>query len=114
LKCNKRAILEDLIVVLSPFAPHIAEELWHLLGHQESIVNATYPVFNEEYILEDAFEYPIMVNGKLRAKIVFAVTSSEEEIREGVVANEQVRKWTEGRPLKKIIVVPKKIVNVVV
>ena len=114
LKCNKRAILEKLTVVLSPFAPHITEELWHLSGHKESIVNATFPEFKEEYIREDAFEYPIMVNGKLRAKITFAVSVSEEEIKNGVLANDQVQRWTEGKPPKKIIVVPKKIVNVVV
>lgn len=114
LKCNKRAVLEDLTIVLSPFAPHIAEELWSLLGHQESVVTASYPVFREEYIQEDVFEYPVMVNGKLRAKIVFPVDATNQTIEEGVLANDQIKKWTQDKAPKKIVIVPQKIVNLVV
>lgn len=114
LKCNKRAVLEDLTIVLSPFAPHIAEELWSLLGHQESVVKASYPVFRVEYVQEDVFEYPVMVNGKLRAKILFPVDATNQTIEEGVLANDQIKKWTQDKAPKKIVIVPQKIVNLVV
>jgi len=114
LKCNKRSVLEDLTIVLSPFAPHIAEELWSLLGHKESVLKASYPEFREEYIQEDVFEYPVMVNGKLRAKIKFPADASNQAIEEGVLSHDQIRKWTMDKAPKKIVIVPKKIVNVVV
>ena len=114
LKCNKRAILEDLAVIVSPYAPHIAEELWEKLGHTESISYASYPAFNEEYLKEADHEYPIMVNGKMRAKITFPVDKDKAEIEKEVLENEVVVRWLEGQQPKKIIVVPKKIVNVVV
>ncbi len=114
LKCNKRAILNDLAVVISPFAPHIAEELWHLLGHQESIIYASYPKFDPEAVKESSFEYPIMINGKLRTKISFSLDASNEAMQQAVVKNETVRKWLEGQSPKKIIIVPKRIINLVV
>ena len=114
LKCNKREILEPLTIVLSPFAPHIAEELWHLLGNQKSIVFSSYPKFNPEYLKENNHEYPIMINGKLRTKIEFPLDESNTIIEKSVMENEVVQKWLEGKPPKKIIVVPKKIINVVV
>lgn len=114
LKCNKRAILEPLTIILSPFAPHIAEELWHLLDHDSSVVDANYPTFEEKYLVEDSFEYPIMVNGKMRAKLTFSSDASTGQIEEGALANEIVQKWLEGKAPKKVIVVSKKIVNIVV
>ena len=113
LKCNKRAILEPLIIALSPFAPHIAEELWEKLGHKTSILDAAYPTFNEEYLKENAFEYPISINGKVRAKMNFALDMPKEDIEKLVMASEIVMKWTEGKSPKKVIVVPGRIVNVV-
>ena len=113
LKCNKRAILEPLIITLSPFAPHIAEELWEKLGHKTSILEASYPTFNEEYLKENAFEYPISINGKVRAKMNFALDMPKEDIEKLVMASEIVMKWTEGKAPKKVIVVPGRIVNVV-
>jgi len=113
LKCNKRAILEPLIIALSPFAPHIAEELWAKLGHTTSILEASYPAFNEEYLKENAFEYPISINGKVRAKMNFALDMPKEDIEKLVMASDIVMKWTEGKPPKKVIVVPGRIVNVV-
>ena len=113
LKCNKRAILEPLIIALSPFAPHIAEELWAILGHKNSILEASYPAFNEEYLKENAFEYPISINGKVRAKMNFALDMPKEDIEKLVMASEIVMKWTEGKAPKKVIVVPGRIVNVV-
>jgi leucyl-tRNA synthetase len=114
LKCHKKQILEQLLVVLSPFAPHISEELWQTLGHKESIIDAKYPAFNADFIKEDEYEFPIMVNGKMRTKIKFALDKNPKEIEAEVLENEVVQKWLEGRAPKKVIVVPKKIVNVVV
>jgi leucyl-tRNA synthetase len=113
LKCNKRSILEPLIIVLSPYAPHIAQELWEKLGHTDYIINAKYPVHNEEYLKENAFEYPISINGKVRAKMNFALDMPKEDIEKVVLASEIVQKWSEGKPPKKVIVVQGRIVNVV-
>ena len=112
LKCNKREILEPLTLIVSPYAPHIAEELWQLLGH-ENISKAAYPAYNEEYIKEDAHEYPISINGKMRDKMKFSLDMSKEDIEKQVMASEIVQKWTEGKTPKKVIIVPKKIVNIV-
>ncbi|WP_424961090.1 leucine--tRNA ligase [Ekhidna sp.] len=114
LKCNKRAILEPMTIVLSPFAPHIAEELWHLLGYDTSVVDAVYPAFEEKHLVEDSIEYPVSVNGKMRAKISFSAEASKEEIEAGALANETIQKWMDGKDPRKVIVVPKKIVNIVV
>lgn len=114
LKCNKHEILEPLAVLVSPYAPHIAEEIWHKLGHTESITKATFPLFNEDYLVEESHEYPVSVNGKMRAKMNFPLDMSQEKITEEVLASEVIRKWLEGKEPKKVIVVPKKIVNVVV
>lgn len=114
LKCHKRSMLSDLTLILSPFAPHIAEELWQALGQESSVVNASYPAYDEKYLKEDTFEYPVSVNGKLRVKMSFSVDTPREEIEKQVLASEQIQKWTQGKPPKKVIIVPKKIVNVVV
>ena len=114
LKCNKRAILEPLVIALSPYAPHISEELWQLLGHQDTVFNATFPAFDEQYLVENSFEYPISINGKVRTKMNFALDMPKEDIEKLVLASDIIQKWTEGKPPKKIIVVPGRIVNVVV
>ncbi len=115
LKCHKKEILEQLMVILSPYAPHIAEELWALLGNEKgTVTSAKFPDFNEEYLKEDNITYPIQIGGKVRVQLEFAADASKEEIEKAVLANEQVIKWMEGKPLRKIIVVPKRIVNVVV
>lgn len=114
LKCNKRAILELMTIILSPFAPHIAEELWYLLGHDSSVVDAGYPKFEEKYLVEDSIEYPVSVNGKMRAKISFPADASKEDVEAGALANETIQKWMDGKDPRKVIVVPKKIVNIVV
>ncbi|MEM9858782.1 MAG: class I tRNA ligase family protein [Bacteroidota bacterium] len=114
LKCNKVAILEPLVVVLSPYAPHIAEELWHKLGHVNSITKTEFPSYNEAYLVEDEHEYPVSVNGKMRAKLKFPVDMVKEDIEKQVLDNEVIQKWLDGKSPKKVIVVPKKIVNVVV
>jgi leucyl-tRNA synthetase len=113
LKCNNRAILSDVLVCLSPFAPHISEELWHAIGNKESIVNAKWIVVNEEYLKEDAFPYAISFNGKSRYILEFSADATNEEIEKAVLENPQSEKWMEGKTPKKIIIVPKKIVNIV-
>jgi leucyl-tRNA synthetase len=113
LKCNKKAILEPLAIVVSPYAPHIAEELWSLMGHSGSIVEATYPAFNPAYLEENVHEYPVSINGKVRVKLPLDVSLSKEEIEAQALENEVVQKWLEGKSPKKVIVVPKKIVNIV-
>jgi leucyl-tRNA synthetase len=114
LKSNKRKILEPLTITLASFAPHIAEELWEKLGNMDTIFNAAFPAVNEEYLKENSFEYPISINGKVRAKMEFALDMPKEDIEKLVMASEAVIKWTEGKPPKKVIIVPGKIVNVVV
>ncbi len=113
-KTNKRAILEPLVITLSPYAPHISEELWKLLGHRESVAYAPFPVWEEKFLTENEFEYPVSVNGKTRGKITFPVNKPKEEIEKEVLASEVIQKYLEGKPVKKVIVVPNKIVNVVV
>lgn len=112
-KTNKRAILEPLVIALSPFAPHMAEELWEKLGHTDTVFNTTFPQFSEAFLKEDSFEYPISINGKVRAKMEFALDMPKEDIEKVVLASEIVQKWSEGKPPKKVIVVQGRIVNVV-
>lgn len=114
LKCNKREILEPLAIIISPYAPHIAEELWSLLGHQESIIYAQFPKFNEAFLVEDSHEYPVSINGKMRAKVSLSLSLSVAEVEQAALADPAVIKWTEGNPPKKVIVVPGKIVNIVI
>ncbi|MGZ3865317.1 MAG: leucine--tRNA ligase [Bacteroidia bacterium] len=113
-KCNKRAILEPLLIILSPYAPHITEELWEKLGHKESIAYAPFPAFDEKNLVEDNFSYPISFNGKMRFNIELPLTLSPQEIEKIVMEAEQTHKFLEGKTPKKVIVVPKKIVNIVV
>jgi len=114
LKCNKRAILSELVIVISPFAPHIAEELWLLLGNHESVTKAKYPKFEASYLTENTFEYPISFNGKVRFKLELLITLSAQEVEQIVMQHELTQKWLEEKDPKKIIVVPKKIVNIVI
>lgn len=114
LKCNKRAILEPLLIILSPYAPHITEELWGVLGHKESIAYAPFPSLNEAYLVEDNFAYPISFNGKMRFNIELPLSLSVQEIEKIVMEAEQTKKYLEGKTPKKVIIVPKKIVNIVV
>lgn len=114
LSCNKRAILEPLLVLLSPFAPHITEELWSKCGHKESICRVPWPDFNDSYLQENDFQYPVSINGKMRTQMTFELSLDSESIKAQVLANEVVAKWIEGKPIKKFIYIPKKIINVVV
>lgn len=113
-KCNKRAILEPLLVCLSPYAPHIAEELWKQLGHTESITTAAFPDFNEVFLVDDNVNYPVSFNGKVKFTLELAATLTAPEVEAIVRANEQTAKYLDGKEPKKVIVVHKKIVNMVV
>ena len=112
-ECHKRAILESLTVLIAPFAPHIAEQLWEMMGHEESICYASYPVCEEKFLVESNFEYPIMINGKLRHKQVYPLSATPAELQADIVTKEEVQRWLEGATPKKIIVVPGKIINIV-
>lgn len=114
LNCHKRSILQPLAVVIAPFAPHFAEELWHLLGNEGSVVDAAYPQYEEKYVVENSKMYPVAINGKARAEMEFALDMDKAELEQQVLANETVQKWMEGKPMKKFIYVPGKMINVVV
>ncbi|MEX2591498.1 MAG: leucine--tRNA ligase [Anditalea sp.] len=114
LKCNKKAILEPLAIIISPYAPHIAEELWSLMGNDRSIVNASFPQFKADLLVEDVHEYPVSINGKVRVKLPLSISLSKEEIEKAAMENKVVQKWLEAKTPKKVIVVPKKIVNIVI
>jgi leucyl-tRNA synthetase len=112
--CHKREILEPLLITLTPFAPHMAEELWFQLGHTNSILDARFPACNESYLVENTFTYPVAIQGKTRTELEFALDLSADAIQEAVLANELVKKWMEDKPLKKFIFVKGKMINVVV
>jgi len=114
LKCNKKDILEPLLTLLAPFAPHVTEELWNALGNTDSIHVSNWPTFNQSYLVENSFNYPISINGKTRTQLEFPTDASVEVIEAAVLSNEIVLKWTEGKAPKKIIVVKNRIVNVVI
>ncbi|HHT22032.1 MAG TPA: leucine--tRNA ligase [Bacteroidales bacterium] len=114
MKCNKKAILEPLSIILAPFAPHIAEEMYHLLGNETSVCDAEWPGHNEEYLIENSIKYPISFNGKVRFTLELPADMNKEEIEKTTLANEQSTKYLEGKTPKKVIVVPGKIVNIVI
>ena len=113
IKCHKKEVLEQVLILLTPYAPHIAEELWHLLGNAGSILDATYPVYNAKFLVETAKEYPVSINGKLRTTINMALDTTPEQAEKIVLENEIVQKWLEGKAPKKIIYVKNKMINVV-
>ena len=113
LKCNKREILEPLLVLLSPYAPHITEELYNKLGHKESISTAPFPIFDAKHLVESTKEYPISFNGKMRFTLELSLDLSKEEIEKVVMENEKTIAQLEGKTPKKVIIVPGKIVNIV-
>jgi leucyl-tRNA synthetase len=113
MKCHKRAILSELVILIAPYAPHIAEELWHVLGNTTSVCDASFPVLNEEYLKESSVKYPISFNGKVRFTLELPADMSKEEVEKTALSNEQSFKFLEGKTPKKIIVVQGKIVNIV-
>jgi leucyl-tRNA synthetase len=114
LNCHKRAILEPLAILICPFAPHIAEELWHKLGNDGSVVAAQFPKYEDKYVVDNSKNYPVAINGKARLELEFALDAADADVQAAVLANESVQKWMEGKPLKKFIYVKGKMINVVV
>ncbi|MFZ4561742.1 MAG: leucine--tRNA ligase [Bacteroidales bacterium] len=114
LKCSKKAILSDLVVLIAPYAPHISEELWNLLGNSKSITWASFPEFNPEYLIENTFEYPVSFNGKTRFKLELPADLSVPEIEKAALEAKESEKWLQGKPPRKVIIIPKKIINIVV
>ena len=113
LKCNKRAVLSDLVVLLAPFAPHLCEELWEALGHTTSVCDAQWPVCNEEYLKEDVVRYTVSFNGKARFTLDFPADADNATIEQTVREHEASQKYLEGKTVRKVIIVPKKIINMV-
>ena len=114
LKCNKREILEPLAIMVSPYAPHLAEELWHQMGHEDSVVMQKFPEFVESYVVENNFTYPVSINGKKRFDLELPITLSPAEIEKAAIESPEAVKWIADKSIKKVIVVPKKIINIVV
>ena len=114
LKSHKRALLQDFVRLLAPFAPHISEELWQALGGAGSVTQQPFPVHNEAFLVENTVAYPIQINGKLRTTLSFPADATTASIEQEVLANETVQKWLDGKPPRKLVVVPGRIVNVVV
>ena len=113
-KCHSREVLEMLLVTLAPFAPHITEELWHALGHDTTICDAQWPVYNEEYLKEDNVKYAVSFNGKARFSMEVPAGISSEDVEKLALGNENAAKWLDGKTIRKVIVVPGKIVNIVI
>ena len=112
-KTSSREVLQPLLILLAPFAPHMSEELWHTLGEESSVVMATWPECNETYLVEDSVKYPVSFNGKTRFTLEFPTTATPAEIQEAVLKAEEAQKWLEGKTPKKVIVVPGRIINIV-
>ncbi|MDP4820308.1 MAG: leucine--tRNA ligase [Saprospiraceae bacterium] len=111
--CRKRAVLSDMVVMIAPFAPYMAEELWQLMGRQGSVHESTFPQFNPAYLVEDMLDYPVSINGKRRANVAIPADADDAFIERAVMELEEVRKWVEDKPVKKVIIVPKRMVNIV-
>jgi leucyl-tRNA synthetase len=112
--CHKKAILEQVLILITPYAPHFAEELWSALGNEGLIVNASYPIFDPQYVLETAKEYPVSINGKVRSNISIALDATEDQVLEIVLTNPAIQKWVEDKPVKKLIFVKGKMINIVI
>ena len=113
LKTASREVLQPLLILLAPFAPHIAEELWHAIGEETTIVAAQWPEYDEKLLVEDSFKYPVSFNGKTRFTIELPHEASQDEIREAVLSADEAQKWLEGKTPKKVIIVPGRIINIV-
>ncbi|WP_431212091.1 class I tRNA ligase family protein [Puia sp. P3] len=107
-------MLEKLVVILTPYAPHLAEELWHLLGNAGSVLDASYPKVEEKYLVESTKNYPIAINGKTRTEMNIALDATQQQVEELVLADEVVQKWLDGNSPKKVVYVRNKMINVVV
>jgi leucyl-tRNA synthetase len=114
LGCHKKEVLEQVLILLAPYAPHISEELWSLTGHQGLVIDAPFPIFEAQYVTETSKEYPVSINGKVRANISIALDATEAHVQEIVLNNELIQKWIEEKPIKKLIFVKGKMINVVI
>jgi leucyl-tRNA synthetase len=114
IKCHKKEILEQVLILLVPYAPHITEELWSQLGNEGTVLDAVYPVLEEKYLVETSKEYPVSINGKVRSNINLALDIVQADVEKMVLENEVVQKWLEGKAPKKIIYVKNKMINVVI
>jgi leucyl-tRNA synthetase len=114
LNCTERAILEPLVLLIAPFAPFISEELWEQLGHQTSVHLAAYPEFDPALIVEDVITYPVCVNGKKRTEASFDLNATQKEMETTVLSMESVQKWLEGQTVKKVVIVPGRMINIVI
>lgn len=113
LKCSKKAILKELVTLLAPFAPFVSEELWSALGNTTSVCDAKWPAFNEEYLAEDSFKYGVAFNGKVRFELEFSADAVQADVEKAVLSHELAQKWLDGKTPKKVVFVPKKMINVV-
>jgi leucyl-tRNA synthetase len=113
-KCHKKEVLEKILILLVPYAPHISEELWQQLGNEGFVIDAAFPSFDASLLVESSKEYPISINGKVRANILLSLSLTQEEVEQAILANETVQKWLEGKPPKRIIYVKNKMINVVI
>ncbi len=114
LGCHKKEVLEQVLVLLAPYAPHISEELWALIGNQGLVIDAAFPIFDAQHVTETSKEYPVSINGKVRTNIPIALDATEAQVHEIVLGNELIQKWMEGKPIKKLIFVKGKMINVVI
>jgi leucyl-tRNA synthetase len=114
LGCHKKEVLAQVLILLAPYAPHISEELWSLIGNQGLVMDAPFPIFEAQYVLETSKEYPVSINGKVRANIAIALDATEAQVQEIVLNNELIQKWVEEKPIKKLIFVKGKMINVVI
>ena len=114
LGCHKKEVLAQVLILLAPYAPHISEELWSLTGHQGLVIDAPFPIFEAQYVTETSKEYPVSINGKVRANIAIALDATEAQVQEIVLNNELIQKWIEEKPIKKLIFVKGKMINVVI
>ncbi len=114
LGCHKKEVLEQVLVLLAPYAPHISEELWALIGNQGLVIDAAFPIFDAQHVTETSKEYPVSINGKVRTNIPIALDATEAQVHEIVLGNELIQKWMEGKSIKKLIFVKGKMINVVI
>ena len=114
IKCTSKSVYKDLVVLLAPFAPHISEELWHVLGEEGSVCDAKWPEYDEKYLVESSVKYAVSFNGKTRFSIEVPAGMSKEDVEKAALSDAAAEKWIAGKTPKKIIVVPNKIVNIVI
>ena len=113
-QCTSQEIIADFTILLSPYAPHISEEIWSKLGNAGSIMDASFPEYNEKYLIQKEMNYPVAFNGKMRFKIVFSLDLEIEEIKKRILNHEKTQQYLNGNDPKKIIVVPNRIINIVI